>query len=196
MALVFDPESDLSWLSFRYVAGEMGHDEAEVFEARLDRDQAARESVAEAVALAGAIAALTSKDRPVLPATLAASRGRDVRPIAAIVALAAAACLAWLVVNPPAQPSGPEVANRAPAAASRPSESVTLAWSKLQQEREGEAESEGGVDGPNDLLASNDDPAGLSEIDDVSDHGLPLWLLDAASLAGHPGGPSAAIKEN
>ena len=62
------PDSDLSWLAFRYVAGEMDRDEAEAFESRLDQDQSAREAVAEAVALAGAIARLEpATSRPSSP---------------------------------------------------------------------------------------------------------------------------------
>src|SRR6476660_2205915 len=47
--------SELQWLAFRYIFGEMTADEAAEFEVRLDHDQTAREAVAESVALAGAI---------------------------------------------------------------------------------------------------------------------------------------------
>lgn len=46
---------DLHWLAFRYVCGEMTPGEEESFEHRLAADQAAREAVAEAVELQGAI---------------------------------------------------------------------------------------------------------------------------------------------
>ncbi len=58
MALPSESKSDLAWLAFVYVSGELTHAEAEAFERRLAQDQAAREAVAEAVALIGAVAAL------------------------------------------------------------------------------------------------------------------------------------------
>jgi anti-sigma-K factor RskA len=42
--------NDLSWLAFRYIAGEMPADECRDFEIRLQDDQDAREAVADAVA--------------------------------------------------------------------------------------------------------------------------------------------------
>jgi hypothetical protein len=60
----------------------------------------------------------------------------------------------------------------------RPTATVALAWSNLRQEREGDRE-----EMTTALLATNDDVLVPSVTDDASDMGLPLWLLDAASLA-------------
>src|SRR4051812_46731911 len=88
-----DLDSDVSWLAFRYVSGEMGRDEAEAFEGRLDQDQGAREAVAEAVALAAAVA-------QVEPAVLRMTRRRVARVMAVLaVGAAAAASLVWLITG-------------------------------------------------------------------------------------------------
>jgi anti-sigma factor RsiW len=188
MAFELDPESDVCWLALRYVSGEMGPDEAEAFERRLDQDQAAREAVAEAVALAGAIAALSPADRVVLPSPLAR---RPFRMVVGGLALAAAASLAWMLVGPntwsskaPVRVGEPHVA----AGTARPSVLVTLAWSEFRQEREAE---ESGANELPDLPEA--DLAPPAEVDDASDHGLPPWLLDAASLAGRPGTGTVAV---
>lgn len=49
--------NDLDWLAFRYVAAELSDADRIQFERRLDEDAAAREAVAQAVALTQAIAA-------------------------------------------------------------------------------------------------------------------------------------------
>jgi len=56
------PDS-LDWLAFRYIAGEMTVAESTVFEERLGSDQAAREAVAAAVELVGALAACDPADQ-------------------------------------------------------------------------------------------------------------------------------------
>ena len=56
LPLPSEAKSDLPWLAFRYVAGELAGDEAAAFERRLDTDQGAREAVAEVVELSGAVA--------------------------------------------------------------------------------------------------------------------------------------------
>ena len=56
------PDS-LDWLAFRYIAGEMTVAESTVFEERLESDQAAREAVAAAVELVGALAACDPADQ-------------------------------------------------------------------------------------------------------------------------------------
>jgi hypothetical protein len=55
--------SDLDWLAFRYVAGEMTADELTAFEENLAESQPAREAVAAAVLLAQAVA-LAEKSQP------------------------------------------------------------------------------------------------------------------------------------
>jgi anti-sigma factor RsiW len=191
-----DPDTDLCWLALRYVSGELDRDQAEAFERRLDQDQAAREAVAEAVALAGAIAALPPAGPSILPMPKAR---RPFRAVVAILGLAAAACLAWLFAGPHGPPApSPAPEDEVAAGAIKPSASVTLAWSKLQQEGAGEDVE------ANELLAWNGavpgtpeaEVASTAESEEASDHGLPLWLLDAASLAGRPDALAAPVKEH
>src|SRR4051794_32674415 len=118
------PDSDRCWLAFRYVAGEMTGDEAASFEERLGRDQSAREAVAEAVELAGAVFLATSLARP-LPTSGHRGGGRWVL---CGLARAAAACLALVVgrlAPPPSRPAPPPTTG-APAEAA---EAVALTWS-------------------------------------------------------------------
>src|SRR5437763_10961919 len=64
-----DHRNDLDWLAFCYAAGELGSAEAELFEARLADDQAAREALARAVELTQTVAAAeTQCGDQVLPA--------------------------------------------------------------------------------------------------------------------------------
>ena len=49
-------DSDLNWLAFRYIAGEMPDEELATFEQSLAESQPAREAVAAAVLLAQAVA--------------------------------------------------------------------------------------------------------------------------------------------
>jgi hypothetical protein len=179
MASEVEHDSDILWLAFCYAAGEMAPGDAEEFERRLDLDQQAREALARAVELAGAVAALPSTS----VSTLSLSRRRPVRTILGVAALAAAACLAWLFVAP----RGVEREAVAPRVA--PTATVTLAWSSLRQEHEVDR------DETTALLAANDDVPALSDSDDNADTGLPLWLLDAATLGGRPDHTAAPAKE-
>ncbi|WP_425618845.1 hypothetical protein NA78x_002561 [Anatilimnocola sp. NA78] len=52
-----EPQDELAWLAFRYVAGELSPTEVEQFEERMAVDQAAREALAQSVELYHAIAA-------------------------------------------------------------------------------------------------------------------------------------------
>jgi hypothetical protein len=183
MASEVEHDSEIFWQAFRYVASEMGPDEAESFEHRLDLDQEAREAVARVVELTGAVAALRPESNPIPNLTL--RRRRAVRTILAIAGLAAAACLAWLMLTPmrPAPNSVAVVPRTAPSA------TVTLAWSTLRLEREGDK------DETSLLLAATDEPPAPVESDEAADAGLPLWLLDAASLAGRGTQAVAPAKE-
>src|SRR4051794_39341070 len=135
MAFDHDPGADTPWLAFRYVSGEMGPEEAEAFERRLDEDQGAREAVAEAVALAGAVRARS----PLHPAGRAppAARPPWIRlrrhPVLAGLGLAAAASLAGILVAVPRARSSRDGAEPASTvegpSGRRPSPLVTLAWS-------------------------------------------------------------------
>jgi anti-sigma-K factor RskA len=169
------PDDDLAWLAFRYVAGELNPDESAAFEHRLDRDQPAREAVAEAVALmAGVVHAA-----PALRSTpLWRSRLRR----AAVVVLASAACLALAVaprlVKFRSRGDVTDVRTPAPATGS----AVALAWSGLQQEAAETLR-------PDDSTAALDDLDAdtLTPIETTADagdlvEGVPNWLVEAVSL--------------
>lgn len=61
------PDDDLLWLAYRFSAGELSREEAELFEAQLAVDQTAREALAQAVGLSETVAALERSDRKSLP---------------------------------------------------------------------------------------------------------------------------------
>ncbi len=90
-------QDELTWLAFQYVAGELSTADADLFEERLADDQAAREAVAQAVALFHTVCAVEAAE-PVVALAGAPLRERDSRRVAVIwrVALgtAAAALLA------------------------------------------------------------------------------------------------------
>ena len=83
--------SDLDWLAFQYIAGEMNSEDAARFESRLGVDQVAREAVAAAVALSE-IAAITECRPCELVSSRSATQPHWTRTIAWL-GWAAAACL-------------------------------------------------------------------------------------------------------
>jgi hypothetical protein len=175
------PADDLLWRALCYVAGELGPDDVEAFEARLDRDQDAREAVARAVELAGAVAALPP-GRPG-DAALPMPRRRRLAALAAVASLAAAACLGGLLVGP--RGTIPD-AVPGTAAANAPSPTVTLAWSSLRLEVEDEPKADDGLPAWNGVAAASEPevaPVAGSEPDGASEDGLSPWLLEAATLA-------------
>jgi hypothetical protein len=208
--LEFDSDSELLWLAVRYLTGELGRDDVEAFERRLDQEQAAREALAQAVELAGAIATL--------PAAAAAAPGAAAAPVVsfplggrnsiiAVFALAAAAAILWLLVLPRGPVAPPEDGRgkavdhaHALARAGRAMDSaaVALAWSTLREACDVEGQD------PDLRLASNDElpHAGLGEsdlepanLDEAAEEALPLWLLDAATLTLHRKTGPAPAKE-
>jgi hypothetical protein len=180
MALPSEPKSDLAWFAFAYVSGELTHAEAEAFERRLAQDQAAREAVAEAVALIGAVAAVPPETLP-LPST---RRRWPRRWLAAGVA--AAASLAVVVGLSRRGPTPPIVVAvvAPPRAGADPAGTVALAWSGLRQEFDREEE------GSDERIAGLDEPEPLAvEPESVADRGLPGWLVEAAALGDHASRP-------
>ena len=157
-----EPETDLHWTAFLYTSGDLPADEESAFETRLLDDQAARDAVADAVELAGALAVVGPDFRRRRPI------GR--RAFVAASVLAAAACLAVAIV-PRLLPSRQD----------RPDASdVAIAWSSLR----GGAEV-GWMDLPTGSPTAG--PAQVAEIDaeaevePSTDRALPSWLLTAAS---------------
>jgi hypothetical protein len=98
------------------------------------------------------------------------------------VGLAAAACLGWLLFTPRIADPVPQTGAPAPAATAMatPAARVALAWSRLRQDSDAERDK----DDAGSVLALNDELPTTPEIDEADDAGLPLWMLDAASLAG------------
>ena len=159
-----DPD-DLAWLAFRYAANELDATAEAAFEHRLDIDQAAREALAEAVALVALMVAVPR------------ARSRRLVPVG-LAGLAAAAVLAALLAVPwsfrAARP-------HAPAA---PAESVALAWSGLH-------DGDDAIPSRSDLIAWLDEAPEALPADPGSDDDVPPpWLIEAARLrdAGTPDG--------
>ncbi|HEX8200581.1 MAG TPA: hypothetical protein VF590_08840 [Isosphaeraceae bacterium] len=189
-----ETETDLPWLAFRYVAGELAGVEAAAFERRLDADQRAREAVAEAVELAGAVALLGPDVLAFRPA--GPPRPRPVRAALGWMAAGAAACLAavaGLRALAPTQ-SGPS-----PAVLARPgggdadrtgaATEIALAWSGLHcDDAPDDAELLAWLDAPTPGEA---EPAPGAESAAAADDDVPPWLFEAAALPAAPdaGGP-------
>jgi hypothetical protein len=158
-----DPEGDLPWTAFRYVAGELSPGAASAFEARLADDQQAREAVAAAVELAGAVALIGAR-----PGALPARPRRRFARAAGWVAGGVAAGLALgfgldqLVLH------------RAAVAPPRVAEEVVSTWWGLR----GEPDASAGLD---DQLALNDDPAPEPAEPDA-DGDVPSWMAELATL--------------
>src|SRR5688500_9090345 len=64
-------QTDLQWLAFQYIAGELSEGDMAEFEARLGSDQVAREAVAEAVELAELTALAENRSGEVLTVPVA-----------------------------------------------------------------------------------------------------------------------------
>ncbi len=158
MTLATDPiddhghDRDLFWLAFRYVAGDLGEARAAVFERRLGDDQTAREAVAEAVLLAGAVtraAAVARRDRP--------------RSYRVVLALAASLLFAaGLIFSQQLSRKGTAVDEGA----------LALTWSGLVQDA-------GVMVDPSDPL---DDAPLIDAPDAETVDAPPPWLVEAAAL--------------
>jgi hypothetical protein len=150
-----EPEPDLHWTAFLYISGDLPPDEASTFEDRLLDDQAARDAVADAVELAGALAIVGPEFR---------QRRRRIgrRVLIGAVSLAAAACVALAIV-PRLMPSR---SDRPDASAS----DLAIAWSSLRADAE---------PGPVAEFVENEDEE--NGVEPSTDRALPSWLLTAAS---------------
>ncbi len=140
--MALEEQSELDWLAFRYVAGEMTADESVTFEARLADEQHAREAVSRAVELterlaaaAPAPAASVTLAQPIPPNVASIWRRsllRAAQPLAWMAAGAAAAVLILGLLGWPARPpidSGPVTAQKA--GGQRPAADPAL-WARLQ----------------------------------------------------------------
>ncbi len=162
----FPDGSDLSWTAFRYVAGETSSAEADAFEARLADDQAAREAVAAAVELSGAIALLDP-----VAAFPSRPRKRGSRAMVWVATGIAAGLMLGFGFD--------YLSSRLPTTAQpRMAEEVVRAWSDLRRQ----------ADDPDALthqLALNDDTADLAAtlaLVSDSEGEPPSWMSELATL--------------
>jgi hypothetical protein len=84
---------DLFWVAAQYAAGDLPESAVERFEEQLETDQAAREALAQAVALSQAV--VQAEATPVAPVSIDRSRRFS---MAAALAIAVAACIALTFV--------------------------------------------------------------------------------------------------
>ncbi len=152
-----DLEHDLGWSAFRYALGELTEAETSAFERRLLDDQGAREALALAVELAGALAIVGREQPPALPTP---SRGRS-RRVAAWSSLAAAAAVLVAALGWPGRGPNPEP----------DAERVASAWSGLRAQPGSEAEGDDELSGP----------ASAIEAEPTVDRPLPSWLIAGAA---------------
>jgi anti-sigma-K factor RskA len=177
---------DLSWLALQYVCGELPAAEAAAFEQRLDHDQVAREAVAEAVALAGAVAQVAPDSvnlRPVPTRRVPFGLPRVALGVAASLLVALGLRALWIE-------GGTDESRRGlPLDAS-----LAVAWSGVH---EGDEEADGLLQWL-DTSSAVPDALQVAVLDasEAVDADIPSWLLDAASLSGGSGPGPDERKEN
>ena len=165
--MLLEPETDLPWTAFLYVSGDLSPEHSSSFEQALLDDQDAREAVAVAVELLGALSIVGAE----FPRT---RRVIGRRRLFGISALSAAACLA-LAFLPTLRATRPGPAD--------PSETA-LAWSNLRGEPDADWPSFGVESSP--TVSAETITAAVEveeeEVDASTDRALPSWLLSAASV--------------
>jgi hypothetical protein len=164
-----EPESNLQWKAFLYIAGELSQDEASDFERLLLEDQSAREAVAAAVELVQVVGVVG----PGIPSTPNLTRRSQRRRVMtwAISGLAAAALILAVLI-----PS-----SRSPRQPNSEASSVALTWSGLRN----------GIDADWSAVVAGSHPTELADptltveveetIEPANERPLPSWLLSAAS---------------
>ena len=163
-----EPEPDLPWTAFLYVNGDLTPDQASSFERRLDDDQEAREAVAEAVELAGALALVGPEFAP-------RRRSTARRALLGAASMAAAAGLLLAISSSfrPIEPVPPDASRVAQAWSGLRAE-VDADWTTFAAEAHATSRAEPGqVAKPDEL---DEAESGLS-----TERALPSWLLSAAS---------------
>lgn len=144
-------ETDLDWTAFRYVAGDLDNASRADFEERLDHDQAAREAVAAAVEVVGAVRLVAPEAAPTPP----------VFRYPALWGLGAALAASLLVWFLPAWLL----------AHHRGGNELALAWSDLRAEAEADPLVEAGLDETG--LDEMDDDEGPV--------GVPDWMIEVVA---------------
>jgi hypothetical protein len=176
----FDPRAHLSWLAFRYLAGELAPIDEAAFEESLACDQAAREALAEAVELLEAVWLAGLDARPIAPIP---RRSRATRALGWL-AVAAAACLAVIVGLPDQRPNAARP--KVPVPHDDGSNgAVALTWSGLRHDmdQDWQADLLGWLDDPATPAGDNDNDAPEpSGAEASTERGLPSWMMEVASL--------------
>ncbi len=149
--------NDLDWLACRYALGDLPGAETAAFERLLDEDQDAREAVARAVELVGAVALVVAPGPEMAARPRRRVQARASWALAASVALAVGAS-AWL--------AGPR-SNPVEADAGR----LASAWSGVRDRP--------GLEAEGDDEAAGTTP--LAEADPAADRPLPSWLVAGAA---------------
>jgi len=185
-----DEQAAIHWSAFRYVSDEMTPDEAASFELQLAEDQAAREAVAQAVALVACVrhaeadvrGAGTSHTAPAELVSPARAVNRHWLQPLAWTSVGAAACLLTMLGGQALLNWRGDSSAVVPARATS-DEQLAVAWSDLRQDEpevvyDSEAEHEIVPVTAEDQAVESDEP----EI-------APSWLLTAVGgdeLAGQP----------
>ena len=124
-------QSNLDWLAFQYVAGELNAHQHEAFELQLLESQAAREAVASAVELCQAVQAASALPASA-PVPLLAARSSTWNAPAAWISLAAAACI-LLVASLQWFSQSDNIANGPAQQPTVEDTSLALVWSELRK---------------------------------------------------------------
>ena len=168
--------SDLAWLAFRYVAGELTADDEHRFERRLADDQTAREAVEEAVALheairltAGDISVQRSPRTSLVPRRMAWTAASVACMVLAVSAiwLASQGSRFWASSERDAVTIEPDRQIATPAASS---DSVALAWANLHNSGLNDEEVLAALPSPEAAIESGAEEAGV-----------PRWMMTAFS---------------
>lgn len=126
--------SELDWLAFRYVAGELGADEARSFDDRLASDLAAQEAMSRAAALSIAIAAARPSVEPRRTASVESRQSRFMHAVTWLSIGVAATVAVWIGS---AILSNPEVAQHRAESnlvqTAQPAPASAVAWLELRK---------------------------------------------------------------
>jgi hypothetical protein len=167
------PNDELEWLAFRYVAGELTHEEESRFETRLAGDQAAREAVERAVELKESLFIVATERMP----ARAWREGLSKQTVLALAAVVAACLLialgSWFG---PAGDDAGAIVDQAPPTDDSSATALALAWAEVHGRPASIETNEAPAAPHSDWIAAEaegtDIPSGDME--------LPLWLLRAA----------------
>lgn len=168
-----DSRDELFWTAAQYAAGDLPDAAVEEFEARLEADQAAREALAQAVALSQAVVQIEST--PVVAAPIGSGQVVASRRERTFVWIAVAASLLLAVVAYRWQTSTNQKVDEIAAGPTKAQQQLALVWIEGQDADDNVW---------NESTATND-PMFDDELDDLpslaTDPSAPDWLLAAVA---------------